>query len=306
MIKEESEKYGAQTKITQPSDISHIMGDGTIVVDIARAIYLGLNESIVWTKIYFLISGCEKKEKNFFEGRYWTYSSIEDWQSKFFPFWSIDTVKRTFSKLRSDGLLLAKKHNPDKTKHLLYYSLDLDLWNGIVPKKRGVCTKGLVQNAPIEKCKMPQSMRADLFPMTVRNESNIKKVDSADASNKYKSSKFTKPTITQITEYIQEKSYTLDAYAFHDFYESKGWLIGKSPMKCWKAAIRTWNRNKSKFDDNESSSSDRGNGAIKKYSIFKTTVSHAEFDKFKKECEGLGLEKEAEFREHAKELGYEV
>lgn len=29
---------------------------------------------------------------------------------------------------------------------------------------------------------------------------------------------------------------------FWDFYESKGWLVGKSPMRDWKAACRNWKR----------------------------------------------------------------
>jgi hypothetical protein len=32
----------------------------------------------------------------------------------------------------------------------------------------------------------------------------------------------------------------LKAQQFCDYYESKGWVIGKSPMKSWKAAVRTW------------------------------------------------------------------
>jgi hypothetical protein len=27
---------------------------------------------------------------------------------------------------------------------------------------------------------------------------------------------------------------------FTDFYAAKGWLVGKSPMKDWRAAVRTW------------------------------------------------------------------
>ena len=30
----------------------------------------------------------------------------------------------------------------------------------------------------------------------------------------------------------------------HDFYESKGWMIGKNRMKDWKAAVRTWEKGK--------------------------------------------------------------
>lgn len=44
------------------------------------------------------------------------------------------------------------------------------------------------------------------------------------------------------------------AEKFMDFYISKGWLVGKSPMKDWKAAVRNWiktaNTNNSLFTNN--------------------------------------------------------
>lgn len=56
--------------------------------------------------------------------------------------------------------------------------------------------------------------------------------------------KFQKPTIPEIDAYCRERGNTIDAEEFFNFYESKGWVIGKSPMKDWKACIRTWERNK--------------------------------------------------------------
>jgi hypothetical protein len=34
----------------------------------------------------------------------------------------------------------------------------------------------------------------------------------------------------------------VDPEEFVDFYTSKGWKVGKNPMKDWKAAVRTWAR----------------------------------------------------------------
>lgn len=62
-------------------------------------------------------------------------------------------------------------------------------------------------------------------------------------SNKGKA-KFQKPTIAEIDAYCCERGNTIDAEEFFNFYESKGWVIGKSPMKDWKACVRTWERNK--------------------------------------------------------------
>ena len=56
------------------------------------------------------------------------------------------------------------------------------------------------------------------------------------------SSRFQKPTIEEIRQYCQEKGYNVDAEQFFNFYESKGWVVGKSPMKNWRAAVWTWNK----------------------------------------------------------------
>lgn len=53
--------------------------------------------------------------------------------------------------------------------------------------------------------------------------------------------RFTPPTLSEVEAYIREKGYGVDAGAFVDFYESKGWMIGKNRMKEWRAAVRTWN-----------------------------------------------------------------
>ena len=53
---------------------------------------------------------------------------------------------------------------------------------------------------------------------------------------------FVVPSLQEVKDYISEKGYTVDAQRFIDFYESKGWMIGKNKMKDWRAAIRTWTR----------------------------------------------------------------
>ena len=56
--------------------------------------------------------------------------------------------------------------------------------------------------------------------------------------------RFTKPTVEEVAFYCQERMNGIDAQEFIDFYESKGWMIGKSPMKDWKACVRTWERSR--------------------------------------------------------------
>lgn len=55
-----------------------------------------------------------------------------------------------------------------------------------------------------------------------------------------KSNRFFKPSLEELQNYIDENNYHFQADKFIAYYESKGWMIGNSPMKNWQAACRTW------------------------------------------------------------------
>ena len=52
--------------------------------------------------------------------------------------------------------------------------------------------------------------------------------------------RFVPPTVHDVRAYCNETGRHIDADYFVDFYTSKGWKVGKNPMKDWKAAVRTW------------------------------------------------------------------
>ena len=55
-------------------------------------------------------------------------------------------------------------------------------------------------------------------------------------------SRFQKPTLEEVADYCRLRNNGIDPEAFYAYYESKGWTIGKSPMKDWKAAMVTWEK----------------------------------------------------------------
>ena len=54
------------------------------------------------------------------------------------------------------------------------------------------------------------------------------------------SSHFQKPSLDDIRAYCISRGNNVDPEQFLNFYESKGWMVGKTPMRDWRAAIRTW------------------------------------------------------------------
>ena len=53
---------------------------------------------------------------------------------------------------------------------------------------------------------------------------------------------FEKPTVEEIAAYCAERKNEVDAQAFFDFYESKGWKVGAVKMRDWRASVRTWEK----------------------------------------------------------------
>ena len=74
---------------------------------------------------------------------------------------------------------------------------------------------------------------------------DIEKDIDIDTENKSKGAKaprsrFVPPTVDDVKAYCLERGNRIDPERFVDFYASKGWMVGKSRMKDWKAAVRNW------------------------------------------------------------------
>lgn len=75
-----------------------------------------------------------------------------------------------------------------------------------------------------------------------KSKSNNKRNPSPNGEGQRKPAAFTPPSIEEIRNYAKESGHPVDAERFHDFYASKGWMVGKNKMRDWKAAVRNWAR----------------------------------------------------------------
>lgn len=90
-----------------------------------------------------------------------------------------------------------------------------------------------------------------------------------------KKRQFKTPTVKEVSFYMLDRGLAAqieqEAEKFCDFYEMKGWMVGKNKMKDWKAAVRNWlkgNSNEANKSGNaqasRKSSEDRVNSALEK------------------------------------------
>ena len=63
-----------------------------------------------------------------------------------------------------------------------------------------------------------------------------------DSTPKGVSGRFAPPTLEEVKAYCRERGNNVDPERWMDFYQSKGWMVGKNKMKDWKAAVRTWEK----------------------------------------------------------------
>lgn len=69
--------------------------------------------------------------------------------------------------------------------------------------------------------------------------------------------RFTPPTVKEVSEYCQQRKNFVDPQRFVDYYESNGWVRGKTKIKDWKACVRTWEGNSNTVQHNHAENKPR-------------------------------------------------
>lgn len=82
---------------------------------------------------------------------------------------------------------------------------------------------------------------------------NIKNGMLGGRGNKSGAEPSKRPTLEEVKAYITEKKSSVDPQQFFDYYTKIGWVYGKNktPIKDWKACVRTWERNERKNEIND-------------------------------------------------------
>lgn len=107
------------------------------------------------------------------------------------------------------------------------------------------------QNKPEQTGNKPEQTRNK--PEQTRKEKEKEKEREKESENDSYCSppppsgpkRFVPPTLAEVQSYVAQRQSPVDPQEFIDFYASKGWMVGKTPMKDWKAACRnaeTWER----------------------------------------------------------------
>ena len=84
----------------------------------------------------------------------------------------------------------------------------------------------------VSKSKQTQANQADTDTVT---DTDIVLGGKAD-----KAKKFTPPSVDDVRAYCEQRHNGIDPEYFVNFYEARGWMMGRTHMKDWKRAVITW------------------------------------------------------------------
>jgi hypothetical protein len=91
---------------------------------------------------------------------------------------------------------------------------------------------------------------ASAYERIPKDTKNADNVNDTDIVKDKDINRFKKPTLDELRDYMDSINMNDVSTKFFDFYESKGWMIGKNKMKDWKSAVRTWKPNNLKVSTN--------------------------------------------------------
>lgn len=229
--------------------LTHINAEGHVA-----AVY-GLEEAVFLDAILFWYRTNRANDLNFRDGRWWTYNSIKALETVF-PWWSAKQVRRIAASCREQGALIVGEFNQDRRDRSLWYTpsdellalygLTAETGNCIGPNGQMQSPERADSVAQMGECNIRKPCsnhgETDMAPCSppAGDSAPAEAATEDKPAPEKKSRRFVPPNVEQVRAYCRERGNSIDPEAFVDYYASKGWTVGRAPMRDWRAAVRTW------------------------------------------------------------------
>lgn len=108
------------------------------------AVY-GMEEAVFLDAIMFWYRANRGDNRNFYDGRWWTYNSVKAYES-IFPWWNAGQIRRIIARCREKGALLAGDYNEDRRDRTAWYSPSDELLAMYGESENCICRKQQMQS----------------------------------------------------------------------------------------------------------------------------------------------------------------
>ena len=195
--------------------------------DIAKR--YGVNAAVLFQNIAYWCDHSRANGTNYHDGLYWTYNSVKAFQ-ELFPYLGRSQIGSALQKLLDEGLIVKGNYNK--------VAYDRTAWYAVTEIGLSIYRKSDIP--------FTENLQMDLSKNGNGNTENVKPIPNINTninpiSNRRKP--FTPPTLEEVQEYAKEKGYDSQEFSpsgFVNFYQSKGWKVGRDKMTDWRAAARGW------------------------------------------------------------------
>lgn len=130
----------------------------------------------------------------------------------------------------------------DVKKRLVDAGLISEDWQPIAWEKRQKRSDGDPTNSERQRRFREKNKRNALRNKTVTPLEKSREEKSRE-KNGEKRTRFVPPSLSDVQDYCTQRKNSVNPQEFIDHYETNGWMRGKTKIKCWKACVRTWEKN---------------------------------------------------------------
>lgn len=186
----------------------------------------GVNAAVIFNHISYWLEKNAANNTNYYDGEYWTYSSIKGFK-QIFHYMSENQIRTALKKLTDNDVLKTGNYNKLAYDRTLWYAF-------------GKIGKSIWEKSQMEIEKITNGNYENHKPIPDNITDNITDNNKQINNN---TSRFIPPTSNDVYKYCIEKGYIyVNPDAFVEFYGSKGWMVGKNKMTNWRMSVSGWNR----------------------------------------------------------------
>lgn len=236
-----------------------IMNDRPLMVSKELAKSLGVDQSMLVQQLHYWVEKNKKNDKNYFNNKYWLYSTVKEMRDRDFPFWSEKTLRRYLNALSDKGIIIRRHFSDNASDSTYFYTIDYDVLASVcnvvfenIPEnttEKSQNTDGQVDQGTLDKMSTP---------FNKDKETNIKEINIKSSSPKPPSSfENPQPFVQQkkeeevvsknipskkevedfVTNFILEnpKLSFIQANQFYSICSTCNWEFNNKPIRNWKA-----------------------------------------------------------------------
>lgn len=214
------------------------------------AIAIGINEAIVLQQLHYLLRHPQFGKQ--IAQHKWIFNTAEQWQSEYFPFWSVRTIKTIFTNLANMGVVVTCQPE-GRISRRKYYRIDFGVMARISDRARAA--RSIVQGLPVpitkttvketkESKETANEFAADSLSFSAQwkpdERTKEQKLRAIKPSNNYPSERtfdafIESEELDGIVEYRPDLYSTLCDHKWHQWKDDLGKWVR---IRDWKAYVR--------------------------------------------------------------------